>query len=168
MEIRSYKHNGKLHRLWETSTILQKTSTEIIGGNDRVLVQEASGERWRTREPAIFYFHRHKWFNTIALLREDGIYFYCNISSPCVIDSEVLKYIDYDLDIKVTPERRIQMLDEDEYEQNREEMQYPRAIEEKIAEGVNELKSWIDQGEGPFDPQFVAYWYEQFIRLDGK
>lgn len=52
IEIRSYKHNGKLHRVWEQSAVLKSTSQEIIGGNDRILVlkvMEALGERGNLR-----------------------------------------------------------------------------------------------------------------------
>ncbi|MBB6450630.1 hypothetical protein HNR44_002620 [Geomicrobium halophilum] len=163
IEIQSYKHNGKLHRVWEESVILKSSSTEIIGGNDRIIVRESNGQKWRTQEPAIFYFHHQKWFNTIAMVRSDGIYYYSNISSPCVYDSEALKYIDYDLDIKVNPERSVLMLDEDEYEIHRKEMNYPQGVQQKIAEGVDELKSWIYARKGPFSSQFVENWYEQFL-----
>ena len=47
-----------------------------------------------------------------------GIYYYCNLSSPFVCDEEALKYIDYDLDIKVYPNGKYHLLDEDEYEQH--------------------------------------------------
>ncbi|GAK06013.1 cysteinyl-tRNA synthetase [Geomicrobium sp. JCM 19037] len=163
IEIRSYKHNGSLHRVWEQSTVLKSTSQEIIGGNDKIIVQEGSGHAWRTREPAIFYFHHQKWFNIIAMIRNDGIHYYCNIGTPCAYDSEALKYIDYDLDIKVYPDNSMQLLDEDEYEEHRKLMKYPFDIEQKVAEGVGELKSWIYQGKGPFQAQFVEQWYEQFL-----
>ena len=50
------------------------------------------------------------------MLREEGVYYYCNLSSPFAYDSEALKYIDYDLDIKVYPDMTYTLLDEDEYE----------------------------------------------------
>lgn len=163
MEIQSYKHNGRLHRIWKASTILKKTSKEIIGGNDRTIVRESNGFEWRTREPAIFYFHYHHWFNAIAMIRSDGIHYYCNISSPCLADQEALKYIDYDLDVKITPDHTIRLLDEDEYEKHRKEMAYAPDVERKIAEGLHELKHWIYAGKGPFSKPFVEYWYEQFL-----
>ena len=57
---------------------------------------------------------------------EDGIYYYCNLSSPFACDEEALKYIDYDLDIKVYPNGKYHLLDEDEYEQHMNQMNYPR------------------------------------------
>ncbi|MBM7634828.1 DUF402 domain-containing protein [Geomicrobium sediminis] len=163
IEIRSYKHNGKLHRVWEQSAVLKSTSQEIIGGNDRILVVEGDGSSWRTREPALFYFHHEKWFNVIAMIRSDGTHYYCNISSPCAYDSEALKYIDYDLDIKVYPDHSFQLLDEDEFLLHQQTMNYPFDVTTKVIEGVEELKYWIYQGKGPFDPQFIERWYEEFL-----
>ena len=41
------------------------------------------------------------WFNIIAMIRDNGVSYYCNLASPYVMDEEALKYIDYDLDVKV-------------------------------------------------------------------
>ncbi|SFM02982.1 nucleoside tri-diphosphate phosphatase [Salibacterium qingdaonense] len=163
IEIQSYKHDGTLHRIWEETFILQGTSKEIIGGNDRIRVHEANGRVWRTREPAICYFHRDKWFNTIGMVRSDGIHFYCNVGTPFVWDEEALKYIDYDLDIKVFPDMTYHVLDEDEYELHKRKMNYPPELEQKISEGLEELQSWIYQRKGPFEPSFVEKWYERFL-----
>ncbi|MFZ4453403.1 nucleoside tri-diphosphate phosphatase [Salibacterium aidingense] len=163
IEIQSYKHNGTLHRIWEETLILQGTSKEIIGANDRILVHEADGRTWRTREPAICYFHKDKWFNMIGMIRTDGIYFYCNIGTPFVWDEEALKYIDYDLDIKVAPDMSYHILDKDEFELHKETMGYPPELEEKVTVGLEELQNWIYQRRGPFQPQFVEKWYERFL-----
>ncbi|MEJ9314824.1 DUF402 domain-containing protein, partial [Priestia megaterium] len=99
IQIHSYKHNGHIHRVWDRTTVLKATNNLVIGGNDRTVVTESDGRTWVTREPAICYFHAQQWFNVIGMIREDGIYYYCNISSPFIYDdNEALKYIDYDLD----------------------------------------------------------------------
>ena len=96
--IQSYKHNGSLHRTWRDTMVLKTTENAIIGVNDHTLVTESDGRRWVTREPAIVYFHKKYWFNIIAMIRENGISYYCNLASPYYLDAEALKYIDYDLD----------------------------------------------------------------------
>ena len=97
IKIQSYKHDGNIHRVWSETTILKGTEHVIIGGNDHTLVTESDGRTWITREPAIVYFHSEYWFNVICMFREDGIYYYCNLSSPFACDEEALKYIDYDI-----------------------------------------------------------------------
>src|SRR5690625_3243588 len=112
VKIYSYKHNGQLHRTWHESLILKASSTRIIGANDRTRVLESDGRTWVTRERAICFFYTKYWFNIIAMLRTDGIHYYCNISSPFVYESGAIKYIDYDLDIKVFPDMTFTLLDE--------------------------------------------------------
>jgi len=163
VSIQSYKHNGQLHRTWINSVILKATESVIIGANERTKVIESDGRSWITREPAICYFHSKYWFNIIGMLRNDGIYYYCNISSPFVYDGEALKYIDYDLDVKVFPDMTFQLLDEDEYEEHRNLMNYPQVIDQILHQQLEILIRWIRQGRGPFSADFVDNWYEMYL-----
>lgn len=163
IQIQSYKHDGNIHRIWEDTTVLKATQNMIIVANDRVRVTESDGRSWITREPAVCYFHSQHWFNVIGMLREDGVYYYCNLSSPFVYDQEALKYIDYDLDIKVYPDMTFQLLDEDEYEKHSREMKYPDAIDRILRRNVNELISLIRQQKGPFSAEFIDSWYERYL-----
>ena len=153
MQIQSYKHNGQLHRVWENSLVLKGTESIVIGANDKTQVTESDGRSWVTREPAICYFHAKYWFNIIGMLRTDGIYYYCNISSPFVFDEEALKYIDYDLDVKVYPDMTYDML----------QMNYPRVLDRILHNNLDYLLRWIRQRKGPFSPDFVDQWYERYL-----
>jgi len=163
IQIHSYKHNGYIHRVWEESTVLKGSQHCIIGGNDRTIVTESDGRTWVTREPAICYFHARHWFNIIGMLREDGVYYYCNISSPFVWDDEALKYIDYDLDVKVYPDMTYTILDEDEYELHSKLMNYPEVIDLILRKNLETLLRWIRQKKGPFAPEFIDEWYERYL-----
>lgn len=164
IKIKSYKHNGSLHRVWDSSTILQKGATSWIVGNDQVMVSEADGREWKTREPAICTFGKGQWFNTIGMLREDGVHYYCNIGSPYRWHNSSLEYIDYDLDVKVFPDRTYVILDEDEFAEHKEMMAYPEHVLRKIDHGLSELLSLLYQQKGPFEPEYVERWYERFLQ----
>ena len=138
IQIHSYKHNGRIHRVWQETMILKGTKNIVIGANEKTLVTESDGRTWLTREPSICYFHAEHWFNIICMLREDGVYYYCNMSSPFVYDNHALKYIDYDLDVKVFPDMSYTLLDEDEYEQHKKEMAYPEVIDKILTEPPTE------------------------------
>lgn len=163
IQIHSYKHNGNIHRVWEESIVLKGTQSVVIIGNDRTTVTESDGRTWITREPAICYFDAHNWFNIIGMLREDGIYYYCNISSPFIWDKEALKYIDYDLDVKVFPDMTYILLDEDEYERHKQMMNYPEVIDQILKRNLDQLIFWIHSRKGPFAPDFIDNWYEQYL-----
>lgn len=163
MKIQSYKHNGQLHRVWENSLVLKGTELIVIGANDKTTVKESDGRTWITREPAISYFHSKYWFNIIGMLRNDGIHYYCNISSPFVYDNEALKYIDYDLDVKVFPDMTYNLLDEDEYEEHRKQMNYSAILDRILHNNLDNLLHWVRQRKGPFSPDFIDQWYERYL-----
>lgn len=163
IEVHSYKYDGQLHRVWKKTTVLKSSSKFIIGANHQTEVIEASGKLWKTNEPAICYFHADYWFNIIGMLRNKEIYYYCNLSSPFFMDHQVLKYIDYDLDIKVFPDMKFILLDEDEYEIHRREMDYPQEIDDILKQHIAILTSWIEQKKGPFAPGFVEHWYQRYL-----
>ncbi|OMP68151.1 nucleoside tri-diphosphate phosphatase [Domibacillus epiphyticus] len=165
VQIHSYKHNGHIHRVWEETVVVKATENIVIGGNDRTIVTESDGRTWVTREPAICYFHTRKWFNVIGMLRADGIHYYCNISSPFVFDQGALKYIDYDLDVKVFPDMTYILLDEDEYRQHSREMNYPEVIDKILRRNMDHLLLLIEQQKGPFAPDFINRWYGKYLQM---
>jgi len=89
--VKSYKHDGSLHRTWRDSMVLKTSDQAIIACNDHTLVTEADGRRWLTREPALLYYHKHYWFNVVTMIRQKGISYYCNLASPYVLDKEALR-----------------------------------------------------------------------------
>ena len=162
VQIHSYKHNGRIHRVWQETMVLKSTNKVIIGANERTLVTESDGRTWLTREPSITYFHSELWYNIICMLREDGVYYYCNMSSPFVFDHNAIKYIDYDLDLKVFPDMSYTLLDEDEYEDHRQLMNYPPVIDSILKANLQKLIHWVEQRRGPFAPDFIEAWTNRF------
>ena len=164
--IQSYKHDGSLHRTWRDTMVLKITENAIIGVNDHTLVTESDGRRWITREPAIVYFHKKYWFNIIAMIRDNGVSYYCNLASPFHIDQEALKYIDYDLDVKVFTNGEKKLLDVEEYEHHKEKMRYSDDIDYILKENVKVLVDWINQNKGPFSEEYIKIWYNRCYSPD--
>ena len=73
------------------------------------------------------------------MIRPNGISYYCNLASPYVLDDEALKYIDYDLDIKIFPDGKRKLLDVDEYKDHRQLMGYSSDIDAILKDNVQEL-----------------------------
>jgi len=166
--VKSYKHDGSLHRTWRDSMVLKTSDQAIIACNDHTLVTEADGRRWLTREPALLYYHKHYWFNVVTMIRQKGISYYCNLASPYVLDKEALKYIDYDLDIKKYPDGKYFLLDEDEYNQNKARYQYGEKIDKILKYNVNKLQEWIDKNHGALAPDFADVWLENYEKIMGE
>lgn len=166
--IQSYKHDGSLHRTWRDTMVLKTTENAVIGVNDHTLVTESDGRRWVTREPAIVYFHKKYWFNIIAMIRDNGVSYYCNLASPYIMDEEALKYIDYDLDVKVFADGEKKLLDVDEYEVHKKKMNYSSQIDFILKENVKILVDWINNSKGPFSKSYIDIWYKRYLELKNR
>ena len=148
--------------------VLKTTENALIGVNDHTLVTERDGRRWITREPAIVYFHKKYWFNIIAMIRDNEVSYYCNLASPFYMDQEALKYIDYDLDVKVFPGGDKKLLDVEEYEQHKRKMNYSDEIDFILKENVKILVDWINNQLGPFSEEYIKIWYNRYVELRNK
>ncbi|MFY9421581.1 MAG: DUF402 domain-containing protein [Bacilli bacterium] len=168
IDIISYKHDGELHRVWKDVVVLSKTEEEIVILNDKVYVIDGDGRRWKTREPAICFFYKQHWFNIICMLRDDDIYYYCNLSSPYVLDQEGIKYIDYDLDVKIFPDGEVMLLDRDEYDFNIKHKHYSQELREIIRYNLELLLGFIKDKRAPFNRESVLKWYEHYLKLAEK
>ena len=102
------------------------------------------------------------------MIRENGISYYCNLASPYVLDSEALKNIDYDLDVKVFADGEKRLLDVDEYERHRKQMHYPADIDYILKENVKILVDWINNQRGPFSQAYVNIWYKRYLELRNR
>lgn len=138
-QIHSYKHNGEIHRAWDEAVALEINDDYIVFGNSKTRVTEKTGSIWRTKEPAIMYFFKDSWYNVIAQLKKDGLYYYCNIASPFIVEEDTIKYIDYDLDLRVFPTGDYKVLDETEYAYHSKLMNYSKELTDCITSGLSEL-----------------------------
>lgn len=166
--IHSYKHNRILHRIWKNTVVLDEHNDVLVTGHKKTKVIEHDGRSWYTKEPAICYFFKAYWFNIIGMLKKDGVHFYCNLSSPYLYDGEAIKYIDYDLDVKVFPNGKYVILDEKEYRRHLEQMCYPKEIQEIISKQLDVLLDKVKSKEAPFDLSDIFLYYDQYKSIIKK
>lgn len=164
IQICSLKHNNELHRRWEENTVLYSDPHLIIGGNNQTIVVEGNGKKWRTIEPAIFYFHRHYWFNIIKICKGSDSFYYCNLCSPYMYHNQTIHYIDYDIDVIVKTDLSYKIVDQDEFEINKRKYNYPPFVQRSIDSNLLLLQSLIEKKQDPFNPSFIEYWYHQFLK----
>lgn len=170
--IKSFKHNGHIHRIWQQNWLVpeerlagrhrEESVTVLI--NRQTPIQESDGKIWISRVPAVSFFIPGQWFNVVALLEEGGIRYYCNIASPPYMQGNVLTYIDYDLDVIRTADGGRFVVDQDEYEMHKAAYHYPKMVDDKVQKGLEALLQRIDQAQSPFDDQLVMLYYEEWLR----
>lgn len=166
--IQSFKHDGSLHRTWAKGIILEHSEERIVLLTNKAIVTEADGRTWVTREPAICFFYPDKWYNVISMIRKTGVHYYCNLASPSLYDGEAIKNIDYDLDVKVLPEGKYYILDEDEYAQHGKQMHYDLKLDKVIRNALQKLLVDIRLKNSPFDANEVLMFYDKYLNLQKK
>lgn len=165
IKIQSYKHDGKLHRFWRRSYVLHEDDDWIIVASRRTQVVEGNGRKWYTKEPAVSFFSKKDWYNVIAMLKETGIVFYTNIASPTLVDDGILKYIDYDLDVKRFNDGNVKFLDKNEYLRNIKNYEYSEELSRIIEYKQNQVVTMIKEQTFPFIDDEVTKLYRSFLSL---
>ena len=166
--IHCYKHDGSVHRSWDEAMLLDVNKDFLVFGNKKARVNNSDGRIWYTKEPAIIFYYKDKWYNIITQFKDNGIYYYCNIASPTVLEGKVIKYIDYDLDLRVFSDGSYKILDKSEYEYHKKKMNYPEEIDIIVKEELKNLINLYESKKGPFDYEIVKKYYDKYMVLLGN
>ena len=162
LKIHKYKHDGQFDRSWNEATYLDEDNDYMIFANYKSLVIEKDGRTWRTKEPAIMYFSKKNWFNIIGQIKKSGIYYYCNIASPYIIEDDTIKYIDYDLDLRVFPDGSFKILDRGEYQYHKKKMNYSEQLDKILKSELTNLINKARNKEYPFNKNSINYYYNEY------
>jgi len=168
LRIHAYKHNGDIYKSWNGALVLDETDDMLVVANNHARVEEAKGRVWYTNETAVIYFYKKEWHNVVVQMKPGGASFYCNIASPFVMDDEVIKYIDYDIDLRVYPTGKYRVLDRNEYAYHRSKYEYPDEIDGIVEAEVSKLQKLAREQAGPFDKDMLAKYYSRFLEMENK
>ena len=165
LQIQCYKHNKKVHRFWKEAVIIDIKEDYIVCSNNRTLVIESDGSTRKTREPAVMYFFKNRWFNIIAQLKKDGISYYCNIATPYILEDNTIKYIDYDLDLRIFSTGEYKILDRMEYNYHKKLMGYSDDLDRAIKNGLDDLIKLYKSSNKIFDEKQNLEYYKKYQNL---
>ncbi|MFV0424005.1 MAG: DUF402 domain-containing protein [Bacilli bacterium] len=160
VNIMSFKHNGSIHRVWDSARVIEVDEEKIVVCTEKTRVEEATKRVWYTKEPAILYFFYQKWYNVIAMLRKDGVYYYTNISSPCIFDNGCIKYIDYDLDLKTFRNGKYKIMDINEFYCHKYSMGYSKKVERVVLDTIDHVVDLYKEAVFPFSDEIALSYYE--------
>lgn len=163
--VHCYKHNGKIDRISGEAVVLDITDDYIVCANNKVKLTENDGSTHRTKEIAILFFYKKEWFNILAQLKKYGLFYYCNIASPYIIDGNIIKYIDYDLDLRIFPDGSFKVLDKNEYKYHKMTMKYSEEIDTIVQDSLNRLIKMKENGDFPFKADTVEKYCEMYKEM---
>lgn len=162
--IQSYKHDGSVHRTWYPVRLISEDEEKFVAINRRTKIIESNNRSWIAREPALYYLYKEKYYNVIAMLRVDGIYYYCNLASPSLYDGEAIKNVDYDLDVKFFPDGGYEILDEKEFIVNKKKYKYPLVLEKRLRDEIKYIISLFENNLTPFNKEENERLFQQYLK----
>lgn len=167
LELHCYKHNGKINSISDKITVLDVLDDMIVCGDFKTTITESDGSTHKTKEPAIMFFYKNRWFNVLAQLKKQGLFYYCNIATPYLIDDNILKYIDYDLDLRVFPDGSYRILDKNEYNFHKKIMHYNDELDKVVNTELMNLIEMKKNNEPPFNKELIEKYYEKYKTITG-
>lgn len=165
LKIECFKHNGYLDRTSDEATCVYSDEEMLVVANNHTILTEHDGKSHSTNEPAVLFFFKNNWFNIIGQLKKKGLFYYCNIATPYIIDGKTIKYIDYDLDLRVFPDGGYKVLDRNEYKYHKKIMKYGNILDEIIEKSLKEVIEWKKAQKGPFANGVVEDFYEEYKKI---
>ena len=160
LTIHCYKHNGKIDRISGEAIVLDETDEYLVCANNKVKLIENDGRSHRTKEIAILFFYKKEWYNILAQLKKYGLFYYCNIASPYIIENNTIKYIDYDLDLRIFPDGTFKVLDKNEYRYHKITMRYSEEIDIIVQDSLNKLIENKNISAFPFKKEVIEHYYK--------
>jgi protein associated with RNAse G/E len=151
--VRSCKHDGRVQRSWPARVARLEGSLIVL---DAFFAEEIRHTLLGTIEAGTLsteYFWTDRWYSVFRFQAPDGrlLKFYCNINTPPTFESNVLTFVDLDVDVLVEPDLSYDVLDEDEFELHAELYQYPAAFHSQVREALAELRHLIEHRQFPFN-----------------
>ena len=165
LELHCYKHNGKINTVSDKITIIDIKDDYIVCGDNKTTITENDGSKHKTKEPAIIFFYKNRWFNILAQLKHHGLYYYCNIATPFLIDENTIKYIDYDLDLRVFPNGSFKILDRMEYRYHKKQMHYSSRLDFILKYELGNLIDMVRTKEAPFNKKTIEMYHQKYVEL---
>ena len=110
--------------------------------------------RWMQNENGLIeMYFSDRWYNLMHIFEHNSHDYamYINLAMPAIITNQEVSWIDMDLDFKVGLDGRVELIDEDEFEENRELLRYPDDIIKKIEQQAEQLPALINEGAFPFN-----------------
>ena len=161
--IKSYKHGGALHRTWNNGFLLKETDEYFVVGSLKTQITESNGGTWEAKEPAITLYSKIYWYNVVCMFKEGGISYYANIATPTILDKKdgTLKFVDYDVDIRLDQSGKVQVVDLVEFRVNSKLYSYPEEVNRVIKFAVLTLIDDANNRDFPFQNSF----YKDFLDI---
>jgi protein associated with RNAse G/E len=150
--VNSRNFNGEIKRSWKADFIEKRDSLLIFVGEFEEEVRHSKLGVIRRGTVSFEYYWLDRWFNIFKFCEPEGGLrnYYCNLNMPPVFKDGVLDYIDLEIDVLVSNNFEVEILDREEFEENSKLFGYPDELRTKTFETLEELLKLIESRAFPF------------------
>ncbi|WP_051599955.1 DUF402 domain-containing protein [Mycoplasma elephantis] len=155
INVQAYKHNGVLYRQWNNLRVLDINENFISLLLKKTKVVEKTGKKWVFNDTGLWLFSKKGLYNCLITIKPNGWYNYINIASKFIYEDKTIKYVDYDLDIKVYPEESLRIVDRNEFTANRKKYKYPDSLVKNLYKQLESLINSYYNSQGIFNEDLI-------------
>lgn len=164
VDIQAFKYNGVLYRQWNGVKVISDNDNYLCCLLYKTKTVEDNDQKWIIKEPTLWFFSKKYFFNLTILWRKTGLHYYINLASPFFIEDNIIKYIDFDFDVKIYPERPFQIVDQYDFQKNKERW-YNSDIINAIHRNLAIIAKKYQAKEDFFDEYYVYNIFDSLIML---
>ncbi|BAP39447.1 DUF402 domain-containing protein [Metamycoplasma canadense] len=153
--IQAFKYDGTLYRQYEGCKIVANLDDFVVVLLMKTKVQELN-INWVVSTPVLFFFAKNKFYNASITLNENGKNnIYINLASPFFIEDQIIKYIDFDLDIKCYSEVDFNVIDWSDFKESIVKLKYPLKLIYRIYDELDFLEEQRRLKRGIFSNKLI-------------
>ncbi|WP_427867166.1 DUF402 domain-containing protein [Mycoplasmopsis arginini] len=153
--IQAFKYDGTLYRQYEGCKIVANLDDFVVVLLMKTKVQETS-INWVVSKPILFFFAKNRFYNASITLNENGQnHIYINLASPFFIEDEIIKYIDFDLDIKCYNDNEFNVIDWHDFKESITKLNYPLKLIYRIYNELDFLEEQSRLKRGVFSKKLI-------------
>lgn len=151
--INSRKFDGEIHRSWHVELLSSKNGLYEFHGVFDFDVDHSELGLIEKGTRSFEYYWKNKGYNVFQFFEPGGNFrnFYCNIIMPPNFGDRVVDYVDLDIDVLVSEDFTVKILDLDEFEINARKFGYSDELRKDVDEDLATLFALIDRRDFPFD-----------------
>ena len=150
--INARKYDRHIRRSWEGGLISEKEGAIILVGKFEEDVGHDELGLIKKGTVSFEFYWLDRWYNIFRFHEPDGTLrnYYCNITMPPSLENGVLDYVDLDIDVLVWPDLRYEVLDLDDFAENKIKFGYPQDVIERAEASLAEVIRLLESQEFPF------------------
>ncbi len=150
--INSRKFDGKIHRSWKANFIEKQNSLLLFVGTFESEIRHPKLGVIRRGTISYEYYWLDRWYNVFRFHEPNGDFrnYYCNLNMPPKFENNILDYIDMDIDILISKDFTLEILDREEFEENSKFYGYSELLKSKTFQTLDELLLLINNKSFPF------------------